>query len=419
VPLKALIFGLEGVLIKDVAGLPDTGLVSARKDQIRAELRQVFEFLRSKGVRPIVLSNRNWKFSGAGKSLTLDEALSQMYGPLKLYVTTRGDLPAFKPRRESIEALLRLEQLQAHEVAMVGMSQKDFRTAANSNLLFLNATWDRRETQYGFVFESPAEIIRFVELFALKEHPWFYQIDEPVCYRSLGPYSTWYEEWREYSEAAERALKRVTEDRHFFLNTVVASLYFTGLIQKVDKIACIPGHEAGYGNPAMNDSLTLVGKIFRKNYVPDLIVRHGSARSQRMERRARREPTPEAQFTSIHLTKFPLKSGEQRYLTPIKLRDKTILIFDDFTTHGYSFEAARYFLKQAGAEVVLVSCLKTIRRGYRVIQLARQFDPYRPLTLSPGELRWRELSYDQYVVDPDAPMELSEDFERFKNWQEP
>jgi hypothetical protein len=417
-PLKALIFSIDGVLLKDASGASNTGLVSARRDQIRLELRQVFDFLRTKGVRPIVLSNRDWRFTGDGPPTTLDDVLRQRFGDHKLYVVARGDLPAPKQTAESIRALLELEQLEPREVAMLGVSLMDFRAAVNSNLLFLNANWDRREIDYGFVFQTPAEVMRFIDVFALKEHPWFYRIDQPLTYRSLGPYSTWADDSRIYSAAAEQALKRVTDDRHFFLNTLVASLYFTGLIQGVDKIACVPRHQIGYGNPAMDETLALVGRIFRKNYIPDLIVRHADAPSQRSERIARREPAPEAQFNSIHLTKHPLKKGTERYAAPVRLHSQRILVFDDFTTQGYTFEAVRHFLKQAGATAVLVSVLKTVRRGYRVISLDRSFDPYRPLSLNAGVLRWDELPYDEHVADTNAPMELSEDFERFRSWRQ-
>src|SRR5690242_15435901 len=100
--LKAVIFGLEGVLIKDKAGAGGTGLVSASRDRILSELRSLFDFLRAKGVSPIVLSNRNWVLVQGSQRLPLKDVLLDEFGPHKLYVTSNGDLANWKPTKACI-----------------------------------------------------------------------------------------------------------------------------------------------------------------------------------------------------------------------------------------------------------------------------------------------------------------------------
>lgn len=416
--LRAVVFGLTGVLTDDDPGDKSTGFAGERGAALTAEVRELFDYLREKKIRPIVLSNRNWRFThnANGRQLTIDEFIAEAYGEAKLYVANRGDLP-HKPQKECIEALLKLENLQRHEVIYVGNSTQDFRTAVNSGLLYLNAIWDKKESDYGFVFESPREIIRFIDLFALKEHHWFYALDNLVSLRSLAPFSTYKQAYAEYSAAAREAAKQGTPQRHFFLNSTVASLYFSGLMANVDRIACVPGHNRGFGNPAMNDVLEIVGDIFGKKYLPDLIVRHTDTPGQRKTRNTGGEPDPVTQLNSIHLTRKPLKNGTERYKTPVKLKDQAVLVFDDFCTRGYSFEAARLFLEKAGARVMLVSWLKTINSDYTVVHYDRDFDPYAPLTVTAKDVGTKVTPYLSGIVDNDAPAELTADFRRFVKWK--
>jgi len=418
VALRAVIFGLEGILIKGGEGDPKTGLASERRGSIVKGIRELFDFLRMNDIRPIVLSNRDWQIVNreTGARTTIDKRLETLYGTHTLYVAQRGDVP-FKPSRESISRVLELQNLSASEVVFVGMSERDFRTALQSKILFMNATWDRQETSYGFVFDSPQAIKRFIELFGLKAHHWFYQIDSPIRYRSLAPFSTYKEDYRVYSEAARNAAKIGTPERRFFLYSLVASLYFTDLIKDIGYIACVPGHEKGYGNAQMDDVLRIVGQTFGARYLPDLVVRHTDAPSQREERNSGRVPIPVTQMNSLRLNKFPLKIGKERYKNPIPLKGNKVLIFDDFTTNGFSFEATRLCLAQAGADALLVSWLKTINRDYTVLRVTRDFDPFEKNVFSEAEIKERALTYRTYVVDSDAPTELAESLKRFRAFE--
>jgi hypoxanthine phosphoribosyltransferase len=169
----------------------------------------------------------------------------------------------------------------------------------------------------------------------------------------------------------------------------------------------------------MDDYLATVGNIFRKNYLRDLIVRHTAAPSSRQVRNAGHQPQPEVQFNTLKLTRTPLKKGKVRYASKLNLRGKTVLVFDDFCTNGMTFEAARHLLKQAGAETIQVSWLKTINRGYRVIADLPRFSPYDAVVHDAASIRSTELPYSRFIVGPQARTELSEAFEHYQNWTSP
>lgn len=419
--LRAVIFGLEGVLIKDSAGRPGTGLVSAARDQLLSELTQLFEFLRSKGIRPIVLSNRDWVLvdKEAGTRTPIDSVLTETHGPHRLYVVRRGHLASPKPKKACITELLEKESLQPCEVMMVGVSENDFRTAVNSRLLFINATWDRNEQPYGFVMKNPADVMRFIDLFALKAHPWFYAIDTPVVFRSPAPFSTLRKHLAGYSEVARLAAKSGTPERAFFIHSLVGALYFSNLMSSVSYIACVPGHKVGSGNPAMNDLLGIVGQALRAGYLPDLILRHTAAPSQRAERIAGRQPNALGQLNTLCLNRRPLKSNGAARKTPLDLSGKRVLVFDDFCTRGNSLEASRILLEAAGAEVLMVSWLKTINSDYSVVTLLRRVNPWAPLALSASDIAVTPLPYRDYIIDDMAPGELIRLFANYQKWSPP
>jgi hypothetical protein len=172
-------------------------------------------------------------------------------------------------------------------------------------------------------------------------------------------------------------------------------VYFSGLIPTFDYIACVPGHEAGCGNPAMNDVLDILGKCFRKPYLLDLVVRHTTAPKSQQLRLEGKEPDPRTQLNTIRITRFPLKAPpNQRYSARSwKLQGKSILLLDDICTNGYTFGAAKAFLEQAGAQVLLVSWLKTINRAYYIIGVNKPFDPYVAQSFTAKDLTRRPLIY--------------------------
>jgi len=48
------------------------------------------------------------------------------------------------------------------EVLYVGNSDDNMKTARNGHVLFLNANWHKEANPYGYQFESPKDIARFV-----------------------------------------------------------------------------------------------------------------------------------------------------------------------------------------------------------------------------------------------------------------
>jgi hypothetical protein len=96
-----------------------------------------------------------------------------------------------------------------------------------------------------------------------------------------------------------------------------------------------------------------------------------------------------------------------------------VLVVDDICTQGYSFEAARVYIGQTGAEVVCVSLLKTLNRDYETLA---------PLRLPNGPYQPNEFGvvngglihqYRANIVDPAAPSELLAKLRQYHCWDWP
>src|SRR3546814_7714469 len=77
------------------------------------------------------------------------------------------------------------------------------------------------------------------------------------------------------------------------------------------------------------------------------------------------------QLNTIRLNPAPVRGvGGKPYKSPPARGGKRILVVDDICTEGNSFEAARAYLRAAGAQAVCVSWLKTINTDYRAVSPA-------------------------------------------------
>ncbi len=157
----------------------------------------------------------------------------------------------------------------------------------------------------------------------------------------------------------------------------------------------------------MDDVLTVLGKCFNKKYIPDLVERHTtSSKSQYMRIRGQK-PTPNNQLNTIKLRARPLKAPGVQYARKLNLSGKTILVIDDFCTGGYTLEAVRLYLEEAGAIVKCATWLKTINTDYESLSIAISFNPYGVNEFQDSDVSIRRLGYRGHITDNDASSEMT------------
>ena len=298
--------------------------------------------------------------------------------PLDVYLTrevkdacaalpSRGRAVPNRRRAGSVNPILSVTGAALRETILVGSKQEDMLAGVNNGLLLVRPAWYGDDMDYGFRVSSISQLARFCEVFALRQHPIYWSIDSGnLQVRSMGPFSTYFEEFAKYGANARQVAKENKGNPEFWFFAVVSTLYFSGIIHGVDFICPFPGH-----NPAaiggirelLDAVMTQFGKCFRKPYLPNLIVRHTqSQKSQYLK--------PEQKTFRNHLNTIYLNQRPRRYdraeppKAMLSLRSKRVLVVDDFVTNGRSLDTARAYIEAANGTAVLFSWLKTVNTSF-------------------------------------------------------
>lgn len=405
--LKGVILGVEDVLLP--LGKIDGDIFS--------EVRNLIEYFKSKGIEFAVLTNRNWTVGDDKKPL--EDLLFEEWGDFPFFCRAKKPQIPAKQSAGSTEYVRKELGWEAAETIYIGASDTDMQAAVNGGLLFLKATWWANKTDYGFNFDSSKDIARFIDTFCLRDHLWCHQInDGKFQFYALAPFSTKKPEHTLYSADARAAAKHGLGHPDFWIGALVSSLYLSGVCHKMDYICVYPGHGQGSGNDVMNDAMDILGKCFRANYIPNLILRHKTAIKSQTARINGQAIDHLNQLNTIHLNKTPQRTPAKNYKkSPLK-NGKTVLIVDDICTRGYSLESARAYIEQTGASVVMAAWLKTINTDISVLSPLGKFDAYAANTFTAAPVE-KVHSYHANIVDYLAPTELTASFKAYEDWDWP
>src|SRR5215207_8129969 len=161
-------------------------------------------------------------------------------------------------------------------------------TARSAKLLFLNAVWHGVANPYGFQFDSPKDIARFVDCFCLGMGDWFWALEsKDLRVYALAPFSTRsarYADAQGYSFDARGTAKLLGGDPVFWGRLLSARVYLSGLTDEISYVTSYPGHSTTSSPPVVNNALTILAESLRKTFIPDLIVRHTTAEKSQTAR---------------------------------------------------------------------------------------------------------------------------------------
>ena len=408
---------LKGVILSVEDTLINTGKV---KGNVFAEVEKLMAFFTLRKIKPVLLANRSWTLTDdKGHKKDLFTIFEDRFKDLTICTRQRDPTIPPKPRAAAAQYVLDKMGWESNEVLYIGSCDDDMRTAVNSKILFLRATWYSNKTNYGFEFCKPKELARFIDTLCLREHFWSHEIkDNDFEYYALAPFSTFKPEFKKYSENGRAAAKFGNGDVDFWLGALVTSMYFTGIHQRIDFIAAYPGHQAGVGNDKMNDDLMTFGKCFNKGYLHNLVERHTTATKSQNARRQGVAIDHHNQLNTIKLNKLPNKNyGKQYKNAPLK-RGKTVLLVDDICTKGWSLEAARKYVERTGAKAIMVTWLKTINTDIETIGETHLFDPYQA-TIFNNVPSGKTYGYCANHVDGAASIELGIQLQQYIDWDWP
>jgi len=401
--LKLVLVSPSGTLVKD----------NILNDDHISELCQVIRQASAEGIKFVVWSNRTWSVQKYNTSL--EKYLSQKAG---VEVFAAG-VPLGHPVRQrsgSIKPILDKFQVKLEETILVGANREDLQAGVNNKLLLLRPAWYGSNLEYGFELKDISELARFCLIFGTRENPFFWQISDTnrrLYAAALGPYSTRNNPCVRFSLDAVQEAKHDSGTSGFWSQLIISTLYFSGLIHRADLILAYPGHCTDMRQKSLYESLSLLGKCFRKKFYSDLLLRHQDVDPSKSKRAADRQFL--TQINSLQLNSHPSPHGVRHTTRPPSLAGNTALVIDDICTSGCSLDAARCYLMAAGMKPILFSWLKTINAPFRSMQPPPNLNPYE-INKIDREPNFIPYPYDLHIIDHRAPAELDEMLDRFQKW---
>lgn len=418
--LKGVIFGWDNVLVA-------RGKLATQAAVLRRTGKLV-RYLKSRGVEIVVVTNKQYHVYS--ESNPQDSAPAKKYFEEKWGVTIDWHLcgqngKAGKQSHAGFQDVLKKRGWEPNNTVYVGNSKTDMMAAVNNKVLLLTAKWfpDTDETtEYGFHFDQPKGVARFVDVFCLRDRYWYYQInDNAVQVYTLAPLNTFHDVNKYHCDDFLANVKNgLANDDEFWAKFLCTSMYFSGVYTSVDLIAAYPKHTAGQYQDILVKPMDTFAKSFgQKRFVRDLIERHSTALKSQFNRdkvdhltqldtiRLNPAPTKIVKGRIERFPKYPAESG------------KTVLVIDDVCTKGMSFEAARVLLNSRGVNVISVAFLKTPRHEYQALgNVTLPNGPFKP-NKGIQATRGKTYSYNAQVIDTAAPTELTQRLKRYQEWEWP
>ncbi|MHC5716965.1 MAG: HAD hydrolase-like protein [Nostoc sp.] len=203
--MKGIILGIDNIL---ATGKEDDAQIDS---WILNETGRLINFLQKNGIQPIVLANRDWFLNGQ----RLKDFFNNKWGDFQWFIANIDGTP-HKPSKDSINHVLSVMGWNKNETVYLGNTDADMKTAVNGGLLFLNAIWYSQTNSYGFEFDSPKDVARFIDIFCLRKQFWNFAINhQNLEYYALGIYATREEKYSIYSNDA-RGLQNLAEATPIF-----------------------------------------------------------------------------------------------------------------------------------------------------------------------------------------------------------
>jgi hypoxanthine phosphoribosyltransferase len=387
------------------------------RHDIAEQLSRLVIDLAKVGVKTALWSNQKWTINQAKP---IDVWFTERCG---VEVAIHGMAHDGSPARrmaKSAKPILDKYNVQSYETILVGGKEEDKIAGVNNQLLLLRPDWYEQQMDYGFPVNSVSELARFCFVFALRQHPIFWQIhEENLDISAAGPFSTMKANYAVFGGDARAFAKHGNGHPDFWFYFTVSSLYFSGLLDGVHYICSYPGHspDSDPDKHGVASVLTRLGRCFHKSYYHDLIIRHTLAvRSHSMKAYER---TLKAQLNTIQLRRKPHRNlGDQPNKSNLSIKGKTVLVVDDFVTSGRSSEAARLLIEAAGGTARLYSWLKTINSSYERVDQTVEVDPYSKTTIV-DDPSTESYGYQENITAAEAPAEVQSIFDMYVNWQWP
>lgn len=253
-----------------------------------------------------------------------------------------------------------------NKIIIIGGKDVDFQLAVNSQLLFIVPTWisfEKKSIYYGIHVDTPAQLYKLIQILNNQQN-WYAQLEiEPnITVLSLMDgrykYHAKTKNEKEMIEHFEKLLKQGSNHNYYdvLLYHFLAGITNTNLFNDIELFGMIPSSDCSL-NKDIFSFMTQVRYIKKKrlpknNMQDDNLIQRVKPKLKAhtlTNQSARTDMGATYEFDTIRInpefkTKIEDLKNKQRL---------NICIFDDYMTHGNTFNAVRNLLKSLGANKII------------------------------------------------------------------
>lgn len=348
-----------------------------------SQVKQLLQALPGLGIQLAVASN-------APNRLTVENRFQRAGLPIPNVIVTRAEIGTPKPSPDFIYRIRAETGANLNEIVYIGDDDKtDAFCAINAKVLPFTAHYSTsgKPMDYGLPVPSVEALLDYLSTYAHQSPPYFGWNFNGDCSDTKTNISIYALFGQHGDLGLTRPLTRLLKNREdvvvgvknnhlgsILFHYAVSQTYLSGLIQEIDTVTVYPGHNINSLNPVLATFSADFPKFFKQKQMPQLLVRHTDSADSRLTPGAKRDIYE--QFRTIHVNPEYERT----------IREKSILVLDDFTTSGCSFETARRMLLQAGARRVVGLAIAKWGMDYTVTRISRGWNPFEPCDLDKSEI---------------------------------
>ncbi|WP_144120909.1 hypothetical protein [Catellatospora sichuanensis] len=324
-----------------------------RGTAVTTEMQAVLAWAKSCGLRICILTT---------DPMNVRELCAQHGYPAPDLHIKRADVPEQKNRGSHlwIDVVSSGLGVDNHDLLYVGSTKLDWRTAINSGVFYLHAKWLGSNPETCLVIESPRDIASHASQFLMQEPRFSFSYDDPkrrLALRCVLPASATLpanppkgsftlQDVFTYHRPIDIGESRASD---MLTLHAISSLYVEGMLPKGAFFCVYPSSKVGKLSKELEQFVKPAASLVHGYYKDDLLVRAVEAPDTSLARvNARKAGRPSPVSIANQVQTVHLGAGYRR-----KVKDKTVIVFDDFTTTGSSLEWARNLLVSAGARQVI------------------------------------------------------------------